>query len=166
MVPFILVTGIVSALYLAKRNAHYYHGSEKPLKKGTVLIAKKRPTEFSKRRSIDGVRLEKFVADNRPNGSLKREEAIFTVSDRKDLNAAGASEKYVYEVESLGKTQNVHFSWLTRLFSRSHDYEIGKSKLAKQLARNYYNKPKGTRATFFGSEENLHEAVKIKRRVK
>jgi hypothetical protein len=117
---------------------HFYHGSSKQLPK--KLIANSRPTEFSKRISIDGISVEDFVESQRPEKCVSRLRCIFLVNDINDLNIAGASEDFVYEVKPVGRFSKVHFGWFSELLGMVYEEEglIDNPKAIK-LANGYWS---------------------------
>lgn len=96
-----------------------YHGSASRLVINSELSARYSETEFWDRESIDGIRIEEFVELHRPRGYPSRLKCFFMVDDTKDLNAAGASEDYVYEFEPLSSVAVAHFGSHSSLCTNS-----------------------------------------------
>lgn len=99
-----------------------YHGSSKPHAIGSVLKARKRPTEWSAKR-FAGVNIEKFLESVRPKEEVSRLESIFMVKKVECLNLAGASEDYIYRVEPKGHITQAHFGWISYLINLLLDEE-------------------------------------------
>jgi len=113
------------------------HGSSVPHKIGSILKAKKRPTEWSYRK-FAGINIETFLEKNRPKGEISRLESIFMVDRVKCLNLAGASEDYIYLVETKDHVTKAHFGWVTRLINFLYDVEDpipGTTPLSKSVLR-------------------------------
>jgi hypothetical protein len=121
-------------------NSTYYHGASKPLKLKSIIKAKPWKTEFSDRVSIDKIRFEDFVESLRPNHLPSRLKCIYTVSDVEDLNIAGASEDYIYEVDPIGKIHKADFGWLSEILHLIFDKEkLENNQKAINYANNYWN---------------------------
>jgi hypothetical protein len=125
-----------------------FHGSSKPHKIGSILQAKKRPTEWGHRK-IYGVEVEQIVESRRPLGEISRLQCIFMVRKKECLNLAGASEDYVYRVEPIGHITKAHFGWFSHILGLLFDLEepppdykpLSKPELMRQIfaaADNYW----------------------------
>lgn len=117
-----------------------YHGSSQPLKVGSTLVARQRPTEFSDRADDVGTNVEKFVDSFRPADVPSRLQCIFAVGATRDLNLAGAAEDYVYVIESLGPVTKCDFGWFGEVLGLTHDgVELKKSDEAARCAKAYWS---------------------------
>lgn len=113
------------------------HGSSKPHKIGVTLQAKKRPTEWSIRK-FAGVNIETFLEKAKPRKEISRLKSIFMVKKIECLNLAGASEDYVYLVETRGHITKAHFGWITHIIGLLFDEEDpppNKPRLSKLALR-------------------------------
>lgn len=101
-------------------------------------MAKERPTEFSNRTSKDGYSVEGFVDSYRPSGAVSRLKCVFVVDNVDDLNLAGASEDYVYEVEPIGKVTKAYFGWFSKVLMSAFSGKLKDNKTAEKAAQNYW----------------------------
>ena len=121
-------------------NVAYYHGASKPLKVGSLIKAKQWKTEFSDKYSVDKINFEDFVDKLKPANKPSRLKCLYTVSDVEDLNSAGASEDYIYEVDPIGRVHKADFGWLSEIIGLMFDGEkLENNKKAIQFAKNYWN---------------------------
>lgn len=121
-------------------NTAYYHGASKPLKIGSLIKAKSWKTEFSDKRSIDNINFEDFVEKLKPANKPSRLKCLYTVSAVEDLNSAGASEDYIYEVDPIGRVHKDDFGWLSEIMGLMFDEEkLANNKKAIEFAKNYWN---------------------------
>lgn len=121
----------------------FVHGSSvKQQIGGVVRATKNRPTEFSHRKSVDGIRIEDYVESQRPKGEVSRLRSIFMVKDRKTLNHAGASEDYVYIVKAYGHVTKANFGWFAEIMTMTGEGEkmpLKDNKWAVEYAHNYWH---------------------------
>lgn len=167
-----LLRRYIHVLTETKLGQKYYHGSSRAHKIGSIIKAvKSRPTEFSDRIStVDNISVEDFVEQYRPPNLPSRLQCIFMVDDVADLNMAGASEDYVYEVEPVGTVASCDFGWFQQLLGIIFDQEEDGSKIgflnnpeAIKMAKMYWN---GKPSSYEGSHrEFLASQVKIVRQV-
>jgi hypothetical protein len=116
----------------------YYHGSSKPLKIDSTLVARARRTEFGRRKSRDGVYVEEYSdAIAKKLGVPPRSNCLFMVCDRRCLNMLGASEDYVYEVQPNDDVFKLNFSWFQALMEVADDEGLIGNDKAYKFARNY-----------------------------
>jgi hypothetical protein len=143
----VLIKDIIKRILLEQISAtqKYYHGSSKPLEIGQVLAARERPTEFSNRTSKDGYNVEGFVDSYRPPEAVSRLKCVFAVDNVDDLNLAGASEDFVYEVEPIGKVTKAYFGWFSKVLVSAMSGKLNGNKSAEKAAENYWKgvPPKG-----------------------
>jgi hypothetical protein len=137
----------------------FFHGSSVEHKVGSTLIARSRPTEFSDRFSRDGVNVEEFVDNLRPDGFVSRLHCVFVVDDINALNLVGASEDYVYEVEPIGKITVANLGWFIKVVDQAFLAKIKNRPSVEENAKNYWlNAPN---APFDDVTEYLCESIKI-----
>lgn len=127
----------------------YYHGGSVRHKEGEFIRAEKKRTEFSDRRSKDGVSYEDFMEAHRPSGKVSRLQCIYLVKDRADLNRAGATEEHVYEVKVVGYVTKVHWGWFSALLG---ERKLKNNPKAVEIAKKYWSGAPNTRRSQFPFE--------------
>lgn len=85
----------------------FYHGSSRPLDVGQRIGG--RPNEL-----LEPV-IEEFLESQRPRVQPSRMVAAFMVSRKQDVEIAGGSLGYVYEVEPLAAAYPHQLYWYTRI---------------------------------------------------
>lgn len=145
-----------------------FHGSTKPQKVGKVIVGQRRETEFSDRRSVDGVYFEQLVESLRPTHAPSRLQGMFSAEQVKDLNLVGAAEDYVYVVEPLGRVVRVHFRWLSAVLGLFFDGRPARgNKTMERLIRGYWSgrePPKSLKTYGLDAPEIISDAIRVLRR--
>ncbi len=139
-----LLVDIVGYSYDRQKNAYdrrpsFFHGSSRPHIPGSTLKGLPKTTEFSGRRSRDGISVEEFVESHRPSGEISRLSGIYLVKERADLNFVGASERYVYLMQPVGHVTKADFRWFEELLDIAHDERFKSNKRAAQFAQGYWS---------------------------
>lgn len=109
----------------------FFHGSSEELPKNTIL----KPHTDSYTRSSETQFLEKILEKYRPSDKLSRYDSVFLVDNIDNIDAAGGSIDFIYEViipmEFIPEKSDL--AWYSEL-EMTDDHEK-----QKQIAENYWN---------------------------
>ena len=138
----------------------YYHGSENKLGVGTILEPQK---GYGSRwgDSLFFMVLEMY----RPSGMLSHAKAIFMVDNLNDIDNAGGSTDWIYEVQPLGKVEAHDLNWGSEIDSYISSYSgrISFSMLDHELKQPEHQKLRETlenlARNYWYGEEHYDEAV-------
>ena len=86
----------------------YYHGSDKPLRPGTVLVPEK---GVGMHKNIMFDKLEKTFERYRPTNCISRQSCIYMCKSPQDVKRAGGGQRYVYEVKPVGRVDESDQAW-------------------------------------------------------
>lgn len=153
---------------IVRGSAPVYHGSPVPLKVTSTLRARPRHSEFDDRVSVDGVSVEEFVESYRPSTAVSRLKCIYGVNSVGDLNVAGASEDYVYEIVPIGNVTRAHFGWVSKILRLVFNkQELLNNPKAIKFAKAYWSGVDCPASKDYAPavREVLCSAVKIKKQV-
>lgn len=114
----------------------FFHGSERPLKIGQVVRSRgiRRESEFDDRFLLPGLNVETFVEKYRPRGAISRLTGLYMVQKPKCLYDAGASDRYTYEVQPVGKITRVHWGWFSEILGLA-SFPLWKKRLLPKTER-------------------------------
>ena len=116
-------------------NTIFYHGSNKHLPVGTILMPRGKDYE----RDYKDTDFYSVLEYYRPNDKLEHKDSVFMVSNEDDIDLAGGGTEYIFTVKPLGKVSKHDLNWsseISCLISDGFDIE---SDEIKNAAYNYWN---------------------------
>ena len=112
----------------------YYHGSHDKFEVGEILT----PGEDDYEEGMENVEWYHILHQHRPMESRQHSWSVFMTGNEDDIDVAGGSTDYVYEVEPIGDVERHDINWaseISYLLDKGHDAE---SDEVKEAASNYW----------------------------
>lgn len=120
---------------LFELNTIYLHGSHSELPIGTILKSRGDEYEADWGNTSFYHALEKY----KPSKYLSHKDAVFMVDNDEDLDLAGASLDYVYQVQPMGPVYKHDINWGSEISGLIDDGYSIDSLEVKNAAINYWN---------------------------
>ena len=117
-----------------KKTIKFYHGSEHNLPVGTILTSH---IDHEKNWGIN--EWYHVLKDNKPQNMISRTNAVFLVDNLDDVDLAGGSDHYIYEVLPIGTTEKHDINWISELEMLLEDEFENNQQQIIQAAKNYWN---------------------------
>ena len=116
----------------------FYHGSHDQFEVGEILT----PGEDEYEEGMENVEWYHVLHQHRPMESRQHSWSVFMTGNEDDIDVAGGSTDYVYEVEPIGDVERHDINWaseISYLLDAGHDHDS--AEIAEAAANYWAGKP-------------------------